>query len=78
MTVLPEIKLVGYEKKERLFTLFINHVQIGFLDPKLTFLIDKVNFNLSEYVNSQNNGYCRYWSSENPHDLIQLPLTTRR
>jgi hypothetical protein len=50
---------------------FINHVHDGLLDPKPTFFTDEDNFNLSEYVNSQNN---RYFSSENPHALIQLPL----
>jgi hypothetical protein len=43
----------------------------GLLDPKLTFFTDEANFNLSGYVNSQNNVY---WNSENPHALIQLPL----
>jgi hypothetical protein len=33
----------------------------------------EANFNLSRYVNSQNN---RYWNTEDPHALIQLPFTT--
>jgi hypothetical protein len=30
----------------------------GLIDPKLTFLTDEANFNLSGCVNSQNNRYC--------------------
>jgi hypothetical protein len=43
-------------------------------DPKLTCFTDEANFNLSGYVNSQN----KYWSSENPHALIQLPLCDQK
>jgi hypothetical protein len=46
-------------------------VDVKLLDPKLAFFTDEINFNLSRYVNSQNN---RYWGSENPHALIHLPL----
>jgi hypothetical protein len=46
-------------------------VHDGLLDHKLTFFTNEANFNLLEYVNSQN---IRYWSSENLHGLIQLPL----
>jgi hypothetical protein len=46
-------------------------VHDGLLDPKLRFFTDEANFNLSGYVNSQNN---RHWSNENPHVLIELPL----
>jgi hypothetical protein len=37
----------------------------------LTFFTDEAWFHLSGYVNSQNN---RLWSSENPHELYQVPL----
>jgi hypothetical protein len=73
--LLPEFEPVDYEKGMEFCNWFISHVHDELLDPKLTFFIDKVNFNLSGYVNSQNNTYCRYWSSENPHDLI--PLTPK-
>jgi hypothetical protein len=70
-TAVPEIKLVVFEKRVRFCNWVINHVHDGHIDPKLTFFTDDASFNLSEYVNSQNNGY---WSSENPHALIQFPL----
>jgi hypothetical protein len=50
---------------------FINHAHDRLLEPKTTFFTDEANINLSLYVNSQNN---MYWSSENPHALIKLPL----
>jgi hypothetical protein len=59
----PKIELLDYEKRVRFCNWFINHVHDGLLDPKLTFFTDEANFNLSGYVNSQNN---KYWSSENP------------
>jgi hypothetical protein len=58
-------------KKMRFCNWFISHVHNGLLDPKLTLFTDDANFNLSGYVNSQNN---RFRSSENPHVPIQLPL----
>jgi hypothetical protein len=55
----------------RICNLFISPVHDGLLDPKLTFSTDEVNVNLSGCVNSQKN---RYWSSEGPRALIQVPL----
>jgi hypothetical protein len=70
ITVVLEIKPMDYEKRVR-FYWFMNHVHDGLLDPKQTFFKDEANFYLSGYINSQNN---RYWSSENPHALIQYSL----
>jgi hypothetical protein len=49
ITVVPEIKLVDYERV-RFCNWFIYHVHDGLFDPKLTFFTDEANFNLSGYV----------------------------
>jgi cbb3-type cytochrome oxidase subunit 1 len=59
---------VGLRKKRVWFcNWFISHVHDGFLNSKLTFFTDGANFNLSGYINSQNN---RYY----PHALIKFPF----
>jgi hypothetical protein len=59
ITVVPEIKPIGYEKRVRFCNWFTNHVRDRLLDAKLTFCTHEANFTPSGYVNSQNN---RYWS----------------
>jgi hypothetical protein len=34
-------------------------------------MVDEASFHLCGNVNSQN---CRYWATENPHDIYQKPL----
>jgi hypothetical protein len=65
------MKPVNYKKRMMFHDWFISQVHDGLIDRKLTFFTDKANFDLLGYVNSQNS---RYWSSENPHALIQLLL----
>jgi hypothetical protein len=60
ITVVSEIKSADYEKRVMFSNWFINHVHERLIDPKMTFFTDEAEFNLSGYVNSQNN---RYWSS---------------
>jgi hypothetical protein len=55
ITAESEIKPVDNEKRARFCNWFINHVQDELLDPNLTFFTVAINFNLSGYVNSQNN-----------------------
>jgi hypothetical protein len=55
ITVVPEIKPVDYEKRARFCNWFIDHMHDGLPDRKLTFFTDEASFNLSGYVNSQNN-----------------------
>jgi hypothetical protein len=43
----------------------------GLFDPELMFYSDEVWYTLSGYMNSQDN---RYWSTENPHAVYEVPL----
>jgi hypothetical protein len=72
IAVVPEIKPVDYEERVRFCDWFINHILDGLLFPELIFFTGGANFNLSGFVNSQNN---KDWSKiETPHALIQLPF----
>jgi len=56
----------------RIFCQWIrDEIFIGQIDPNLLFFSDEAWFHLSGYINSQNN---RYWSTENPHQLHEIPL----
>jgi len=56
-------------------TTFCNWIRdeifIGQIDPNLLFFSDEAWFHLSGYINSQNN---RYWSTDNPHQVHEIPL----
>jgi hypothetical protein len=43
----------------------------GLTDPELKFYSEEAWFNLNSYVNSQNN---RYYSTQNPHAVHEVPL----
>jgi hypothetical protein len=61
ITVGPEIKSVGYEKRVTFCNWFINHVHDALLDPKLTFFTDEdelgtgffVHKRIENHINSQ-------------------------
>jgi hypothetical protein len=38
-------------------------------------MMDEANFHLCGNINSQN---CRYWATENPHDIHQKPLHSEK
>ena len=48
-----------------------DEIFLGHIDPNLLFFSDEAWFHLTGYINSQNN---RYWSTDNPHQLHEVPL----
>jgi hypothetical protein len=58
------------EKTIYFCTWLLQAIHDGALDPQLTFFIHKAWFQLSGYINTQNN---RYWSSINPRQTSDTP-----
>jgi hypothetical protein len=49
----------------------LKNVHNGLVEPQLLFITDEAYFHLTGYVNSQN---ARFWSDENPHAVLHIPL----
>lgn len=71
MTVVQELHPVDFEKRVEFCTWFNENLANNNEILNLTFFSDEAWFHLSGYVNSQN---YRTWSTENPHNYIEVPL----
>ena len=54
---------------------FHSSVNDGLIDPQLLFFSDEAWFHLNGRVNTLN---CRYWASENPHRIQEIPHYDRK
>ena len=71
INLVHQLQPLDYDKRVQFCNWFNTQVHDGILDPQLTFFTDEAWFNLSGYVNSQNN---RHWGAENPHVTFEIPL----
>jgi hypothetical protein len=70
-TVVRSFLPPDYEAWIRYCRWFQESVINGLIDPELVFYSEEAWFNLSSYVNSQNN---RHWGTENPHAVHEVLL----
>jgi hypothetical protein len=70
-----ELKEIDKEKRMRYCRWFRQFVRNGVDILENGFFFDDAWFHLSGYVNSQNS---RFWSSENPHLLHEVPLHSHK
>lgn len=71
ITVVQQLKEPDKGKRVTFCRWLLNQVADGGLDPFMFIMSDEAWFHLSGYVNGQNS---RYWASENPHLIHEVPL----
>lgn len=71
VTVVHELRPLDNEKRITFCNWVLHNIVDGIVDPQLIIFSDEAWFHLNGHVASQNN---RYWSTENPHLIHEIPL----